>query len=64
MNEPKQLTHCLSDVVYHDCTVGIAIVHGRQGLVTLLTSRVPYLELDGCVVVQSNSLCEEGGADG
>lgn len=64
MIKSEQLSYCLSDVVDYNCTVGVAVVHGRQGLVTLLTGRVPYLELDGCVVIQSNGLCEEGGADG
>ena len=54
----------MGDVVDDDGTVGIAVVHGGERLVALLTGRVPYLELDGGVLVERDGLCEECGADG
>jgi hypothetical protein len=56
-------THSLCDIVDDDCAVGIPIVHRRQGLVSLLTCGVPYLEFDGGLIIEGDGLCEEGGAD-
>ena len=54
----------LCDVVDDDSAVCVPVVHGRQRLVALLACGIPYLELDCCVLVEGNSLCEEGSADG
>jgi hypothetical protein len=57
-------TYRLGDVVDHYSAVGIAVVHGRERLVTLLARCVPDLELDGCGFIEGDRLREEGGADG
>lgn len=54
----------MSDVVDDDGAVCIAVVHGRQRLVPLLSGRIPNLKLDCGCVVEGYRLCEEGGADG
>jgi hypothetical protein len=56
-------TYGLSDIVYDDGTVCIPIIHGCEGLVSLLARGIPYLKLDHRVVVESNGLCEEGGSN-
>lgn len=57
-------TYCLCDVVYYYSAVGVAVVHGRQRLVPLLSRCVPNLKLDCSLLVECNCLREEGGADG
>lgn len=57
-------THGLSDVVNNDGAVGIAVVHGSQRLVAFLACGIPYLKLDGSVVVEGDGLGQESGADG
>jgi hypothetical protein len=54
----------LSDVVDHYSAVRIAIVHGREGLVSLLPCGIPDLELDRRVVIEGDSLSEESSSDG
>jgi hypothetical protein len=54
----------LGDIVYDDGAVGVAVVHGSQRLVSLLARGVPYLELDGCGIIEGDCLGEEGGANG
>jgi hypothetical protein len=54
----------LGDVVNDNGTVGVAVVHGREGLVALLAGGIPNLELDGGVFIERDGLCEKGGADG
>ena len=54
----------MCDVVDDDSAVCVAVVHGGEGLVALLASRVPDLKLDRRVVVEGNGLGEEGSADG
>lgn len=44
-------TYSLCDIVDNDSTVGVAVVHWCEGLVSFLTRRIPYFELDGCVVI-------------
>lgn len=56
--------YSLSDVVDYDGAVGVAVVHGSQGLVALLTCGIPDLELDGSRVIEGDCLGEESGADG
>jgi len=53
----------LRDVVDYYGTVGISVVHGRQGLVPFLACGIPDLELDCGVLVQGDGLCEEGRTD-
>jgi hypothetical protein len=60
----RNATHSLCDVVYDDSAVCVPIVHGRERLVSLLACCVPYLEFDGCALVEGDGLGEEGGADG
>lgn len=57
-------TYGLCNIVYDNRAVRIPIIHGRQTLVSLLPRRIPYLELDCCLLVEGDGLCEEGGADG
>lgn len=60
--------HCdaysLCDIVYNNSAVCVPVVHGRQRLVALLTSSIPYLKLDCCVLVEGDGLGKEGSADG
>jgi hypothetical protein len=56
-------TYSLCNIVDDDSAVCISVVHRGQRLVSFLTSCVPYFELDSCVLVQRNRLCQEGGAD-
>lgn len=51
-------------IINDDSAVGVSVVHGCEGLVSFLTGGVPYLEFDGCGVVEGDGLGEEGGADG
>lgn len=54
----------LSNVIDDNSAVGVAVVHGGQGLVALLTCSIPDLELDGGCVIEGDCLGEESGADG
>lgn len=54
----------MGDIVNDYCTIGIPIVHGGEGLVPLLTSCIPDLELNRGVLVEGNGLGEEGSTDG
>ena len=60
---PRKITYGLCDIVDDNSTVRVAIVHGCERFVPLLTSRVPYLELDGRSFIEGDSLGEEGCAD-
>lgn len=53
----------LSDVIDHDSAVGISVVHGSQGLISLLASSIPNFKLDCRVLIQRDGLCQEGGTD-
>jgi hypothetical protein len=53
----------LSDIVDNNGAVCISVVHGRQGLVSLLTRRIPDLELHCGVLIERDGLCKESGAD-
>lgn len=57
-------TYSLCDIVYYNCAVGIAVVHGCQRLVAFLSGSIPDFKLDSGVLVEGNGLGEEGGADG
>lgn len=54
----------MSNVVDYNGTVGVAVVHGGQRLVALLTCSIPDLEFDGGCVIEGDCLGEESGADG
>lgn len=54
----------MSDVVNNDGAVGVAVVHGCQGLVSFLAGSIPNLEFDRGCVVKRNRLRKESGADG
>lgn len=56
-------TYGLGDVVNDDCAICVAVVHWCQGLVSLLSCRVPDFKLDRGCVIEGNGLCEECGAD-
>ena len=56
--------YSLSNVVDYNGAVGVAVIHGSQGLVALLTCGIPDLELDGSCVIEGDCLGEESGADG
>lgn len=58
------MTYRLGNVVDDNGTVGVAIVHGSERFVSLLTSCVPDLEFDRRVFVEGNCLREKGGTDG
>lgn len=53
----------LCDVVYNYCAVRIPVIHGCERFISLLSSSIPYLKLDCCLLVQGYGLCEECGAD-
>ena len=55
--------YCLGDVVDHNCAIRVAIVHRGQGLVSFLTSSVPYLKFDRRALVEGYRLGEKGGTD-
>jgi len=57
-------TYSLGDVIDHNSTVGVSIVHRSQRLISFLTSSIPYFELDRGALVEGDGLCQEGGADG
>jgi hypothetical protein len=59
-----QVAYSLCDIVHHHRTICISVVHRSKRLVSLLTSRVPYLKLYGCCLVEGDGLGEEGRADG
>lgn len=61
--EERPRTYGLSDIIDNDGTVRIAIIHRSQRLISLLTSRIPNLELHSCAFVQRDGLCKEGSAD-
>ena len=52
-------TNLISDVINHNSCLGAPVVHWGQGVVPLLSSRVPYFELDRRVR-QANRLRQEG----
>jgi len=56
-------THSLSDIVDDDCAVRVTVVHWCQALVSLLSCGIPDLELDSRIVIEGDSLSEEGSAD-
>jgi hypothetical protein len=53
----------LCDIVDDNGAVGVAVVHGGEGLVTLLSGGIPNFELDCGVFIERNGLCQEGGAN-
>ena len=57
-------TYCLRDVVDYNCTIGISVVHWSQRLVALLPSGIPYFELYGRGLIESDGLGKECCADG
>jgi hypothetical protein len=59
----RRLAYRLCDVVHDHGAVGVTIVHGRQGLVTLLAGRIPDLELDSRVLIERDGLSEERRTD-
>lgn len=56
-------TYSLGDVIDHNSTVGVSIVHRSQRLISLLASGIPDFELDGGAFVEGDGLRQEGGAD-
>lgn len=57
--EERGNLYCVGDVIDHDGSLGPPIVHGGQAVIPLLSSCVPDLKFD-CCVVQTDRLCEEG----
>ena len=53
----------VGDIVDHDGGLGPPVVHGRQGVISLLARRVPDLELD-CRVVQTDGLGQKCSSNG
>lgn len=60
----QRWTYRLRYIVNDYGAVGVSVVHGCQGLVSLLTGGIPDLELDCSILVERDGLSEEGGADG
>lgn len=58
------MTYRLCDIIDDYGAVCISVVHGGEGLVSLLACSVPDLKFDGCVLIEGDGLGEEGGADG
>lgn len=54
----------MCDIVDDNGAVCIAVVHGGEGLVALLASSIPNLELDCGILIEGDGLCQESGADG
>lgn len=48
--------YSLGNIVDHNSTVCISVVHWRQRLVSLLSSGIPYLELHGGIIVEGYCL--------
>lgn len=64
MPEGAGSTNGLRYIVDDNGAVGVSVVHGGKGLVTLLAGCIPNLELDCGVFVEGDGLGEESGADG
>lgn len=60
----KSRTYSLGDVIDHNGTVGVSIVHRSQRLISLLASSIPDFKLDRGALVEGDGLCQEGSADG
>lgn len=61
---PAKKTYGLCNIVDNDGAVCVAVIHGGQGFVTLLSGSIPNLELDCGVLIEGDGLCQECGADG
>ena len=61
MSEVRRYRGCygLCNVVYHDCTVGITVVHWCQGFITFLTRCIPYFEFNCRRFIERNCLSKE-----
>jgi hypothetical protein len=57
-------SYSLGNVVDNNCTVGVSIVHGREGLISFLASGIPYLKLHCRALIEGDRLGEERGANG
>ena len=53
----------MCDVVNNYGTIGIPVVHRREAFISLLPCCVPYLEFHRCLIIEGDSLSEEGCAD-
>lgn len=56
-------TYSLCNIVDHNSTVCVSVVHRCERLVSLLPGSIPYLELYGGIIVERYRLGEEGGTD-
>lgn len=56
-------TYGVGDVVDHNGSLGSPVVHGCQAVIPFLSSSVPDLKLDRCVI-QTYCLCEERSWEG
>jgi hypothetical protein len=56
-------TYSLGDVIDHNSTVGVSIVHRSQGLISFLASSIPNFEFDGGALIEGYGLCQESSAD-
>lgn len=61
---PGVRTYGLCNVVDDNSAVGVAVVHGGQGLVALLAGGIPDFKLDSGGLIEGDGLGEERGADG
>lgn len=48
--EARGSLYCVGDVIDHDGSLGAPVVHGGQAVIPLLSSCVPDLKLDCCVI--------------
>lgn len=56
---PVSRTHLIGYIIHHYGCLSTSVVHGSQTVVALLTSGVPDLKFD-CCVVQTDGLSQEG----
>lgn len=59
----KESPYRLGDVINHNSTVGVSIIHGSERLVPFLASSIPNFELDCGTLIEGDSLGQEGSTD-
>ena len=56
IHEFKGPAYSLRNIIDDNSAVGISVVHWRKGLVSFLSSCIPYLKLDGCSIIEGYRL--------
>ena len=47
----SEVAYGLGDIIDYHSTICVSVVHGCQRFVSFLSCRIPYLELNCCIVV-------------